>query len=504
MDKEKIILYSDHKIEISEVENDNTYMNVKFIICDFSVNKNGVAINRDTVEEWLSTLIIKPLVGFIALNKDDELDFTSHQAKKVYELDDGKIQQKLKFGTDAFGAFDNVQIETIEGIEYITANCRVWRRFENCCEIIQNRFDNNEPLNTSWEISIEDSSIKIIDGQSVKIINSGIFIGHALLSKYTTPAYDSSGMLEVAEEDEDNGLANAILLDLNKINELSSQSDENSVNDKLKNEGGNKMEKEKEEVVLEISSLTTEDLYRKVEKAVRVVNNDNWYYISRIYPLEYRAVAHACDGLDEDYIEFSYSVSENGDVSITGQREVKMVFVPQTENDQTVAELKDKIKLSEETIVTKEAELSAKVDEIVKLGEAIKTHEETIAEKDKAIAELEPLKAIAEAEAKVKEEDEIAEKKQNLSNILVSSKYFTEEEVAKSEVIQEAIAELSETKIKNILADKVVEVASKVEKTIEVEVSEVKTPEVSTDIKGQEYNYSPTGNKISDWLKNNK
>jgi hypothetical protein len=112
LDEEKIILYSNNKVEIPESQ-DESYMNVKFIICDFGVNKNNVMLNRDTIDSWISTLVMKPLVGLIKPNKDNELDFTSHQAKKVYEMINGELQEKLKFGTDAFGVFDSVQIETI-------------------------------------------------------------------------------------------------------------------------------------------------------------------------------------------------------------------------------------------------------------------------------------------------------------------------------------------------------------------------------------------------------
>lgn len=214
MNEENIVLYSCNKVEVSESQ-DNSYMNVKFIICNFDVNKNNVMLNRETIDSWIETLIMKPIVGLIKTNKDNELDFTSHQAKKVYELINGQIQEKLKFGTDAFGVFDSVQIETIDDVEYITANCRIWRRFENCCKIIQDRFDNNEPLNTSWEISIVNSNKKSINGKMVKVINDGVFIGHALLSKYTSPAYDCSGMLEVAEEQEDE-FVQAVINDLNE------------------------------------------------------------------------------------------------------------------------------------------------------------------------------------------------------------------------------------------------------------------------------------------------
>ena len=503
MEDEKIILNGSF-ISLSESKDDYSRKEAKFLICPLDEsNLNGTGIKEEDISnDEIQTLVGQPLVTKVVFNeKTKEYDFSGHLRKNVYKIDkDGNIIKFSDFtSTSPIGYHTSIEIQDIDigGVSKrcLVATVTLWTRYYHAMEVIERL---GTSLKTSWEISYKESYME--DG--IKWIKSLLFLANCVLGTTISPAFQTAGLLEeVAEIEVEDELAIAML---NDINELSSQSDENSVNDKLKNNKGGNVEMTKENENIEVSSLTTEDLYNKVGKAIRVANNDRWYYVSRIYPLEYRAVAHDYDGLDEDYIEFTYSVSENSEVAITGQNAVKMVFISKDSNEVVMAELEDKIKLSEETIATKEIELSAKVDEIVKLGEAIKTHEETIAEKDKAIAELEPLKAIAEAEAKVKEEAEIAEKKQSLSNILVSSKYFTDEEVAKSEVIQEAIAELSETKIKNILADKVVEVASKVEKTIEVEVSEVKAPEVSTDIKGQEYNYSPTGNKISDWLKNNK
>lgn len=276
----KIILDSNYKVEISEIQNDPTYMEVKFIICDFSTNRNGVRLNREKIEEWKDTLITKPLVGKIQFNnRNNEEDFTTHQAKKIYKHDEnGKIIQTYKFGTEAFGVFTEVNIETIDEIEYITATARIWRRFEQACEIIQNRFDNNIPLGTSWEINILDES-KDSEG---RIINEGVFFGLALLGKNVTPAYESndSSMLEMVAEQEENELAEAILEDIKSINqeELSSSKTENSVEDNLKDElkGGNIDMAEENKT--EISALTMDDLYEKLRKAINKITStgDDW------------------------------------------------------------------------------------------------------------------------------------------------------------------------------------------------------------------------------------
>lgn len=516
MEEDKIILYSNNKIEISESQ-DDSYMNVKFIICNFDANKNNVMINRDTIENWLNTLVMKPLVGFIKLNKDDELDFTSHQAKKVYELINGQLQEKLKFGTDAFGVFDSVQIEIIDDVDYITANCRVWKRFENCCKIIQDRFDNDEPLNTSWEISIIDSNPKTIKGKQIKVINNGVFIGHALLSKYTSPAYDCSGMLEVAEEQSENDeLAEALICDLKEINELSIkqetsiQSDENSVDNKLNDnieEKGGIVDMAESKNKTEVSSVTSNDLYNKLRVAINSIDSNRWICISRVYPYEFRAIGYNCNAeCEDDYIEFSYTVDSNEVVSIVSETPIKMVFIPKSQNDEVLLELQTKISEVNDKLSTKSTELSAKIDEIVTLGNSITSLKEQIAEKETIISELEPLK-IEKAEADAKKlEEEKAEKKKCLSEMLVSSKYFTQEEIDASEEVQEAISELAEDKVKSILANKVIAEAQKIKEVIE-ETSEKETipeVEVSTDINAnQEYEYKNSASVLLNYARRN-
>lgn len=487
----KIILDSNYKVEISEIQNDPTYMEVKFIICDFSTNRNGVRIDRNNIENWMQTLVNKPLVGKIQFNsKNNEEDFTTHQAKKVYKRDEnGKIIQTYKFGTEAFGVFTEVNIETIDEVEYIVAKANVWRRFSKACEIIENRYSSETELSTSWEISI----LKESQDSEGRIIEDGIFIAHCVLGKNCTAAYQSndSSMLELVAEQEENELAEAILEDIKSINqeELSSiDTDNNSVENNLKDElkGGNIDMAEENKT--EISALTMDDLYEKLRKAINKITStgddwkDKYYYIFRVYPVDFKVLAHSYEDTDDMYLQFTYSVSENGDVSVSNPVGVEMVFIPKSDNDTSISELQTK--LSE-----KETELSTKLDEIVKLGETIQSLNTTISEKDKEIAELEPMKQqIAEAEAKKKEEEETAKKK-CLSEMLVSSKYFSAEEVEASEELQTMISELNETGIKTKIAERVIEQASKVVTEPKVETSE-ENVEISTDLNAEsKYDY---------------
>lgn len=491
-----VIINSNYKIDIAEEQKDDTIMKVKFIICDFNINRNGTKINRNTIENWLSTLVGKPLVGKIKLNKDNEEDFGSHEANTVFKLDEnGHLQKTYKFDTDAFGTFTSVQIEKIDNEEYITAEANVWKRFSKTCELIQKRFDDNLPLGTSWEIEILDKSD---DGQ-VKVINDGIFFGLALLGKYTTPAYESNGnsLLEVAEKEQQNidELSEAFIKDIIEISELeqSIETENSSVENKINNEGGHL--KMAEENKIEISSLTMEDLYTKVRKAIckATTDDDKYYYISYLFPIEFRAIVHSYEDEDNKFVEFTYSISENGDVSITGQKEVEMVFKPKLDVDAEMSEINSKLS-------TKENELSQKVDEIVKLGETIQSLNSTIAEKNLEISELEPVKAEL-AEKKAKEEEEAkCKKKAELSEMMVSSKYFTSEELSSNEEIANALENLDEATLKTMIADKVIESAEKAKEESEkkkckaekeVEKSAIEVSEAKVDLNAeQNYDYA--------------
>ena len=194
---DKVILYSSQVFLSEENTNPDSYI-AKFIICDFGRNKNGVALDREHIEEWLATLNNKPLVGKIKMRYDGEYDFSGHNMKVVTKKDEnGNKYKDVIFDTSAFGSFFNVAVETIDGKDYIVASCEIWKRFSQACDIIIKRIEEGT-LYTSWEISVEKSRQGIIDGMATKIIELGRFMGHCLLSKFTEPAYDSSCLLDIA------------------------------------------------------------------------------------------------------------------------------------------------------------------------------------------------------------------------------------------------------------------------------------------------------------------
>ena len=60
---EKVVLLSNRVWIAENASNGN--LQAKIVICDFSTNLNGVRLNRDTVENWMHSIINQPLVGKI-------------------------------------------------------------------------------------------------------------------------------------------------------------------------------------------------------------------------------------------------------------------------------------------------------------------------------------------------------------------------------------------------------------------------------------------------------
>lgn len=491
-------------IEVSEDNHGNLLLD--FIICDFETNRNGKKINRDTINNWLPTLINQPLVGRISkIANTDEFDFTSHNKKTKYVLENGKLNTKTILDTDAIGTFLSAEVKNIDGKDYVTAQALMWGRFENAKNVILNKIANNEPLFSSWELCKTNTIDVIEDGQKIELINEGYYIGHCLLGRrpidgsIVDPAYDCSKVtdLQVAETEIDE-LSHAIAIDRQSI--LSEQiSEENKLNIK----GGEEMTEENKG--LEVSALTMNDISRKLRNLVWELEREDyteWYYLELVYPTENIAYLKRCGdkSLDEDFIKVSYSIDGNGDISIVSKEEVKMVFIPK-ESQVDVSEIKEEL----EVVKT---ELSEKVSNIVKLGETIKANEVIISERDKTISSLEVFKHQIEEIQAEQAKQEIAEKKTELKNKAISSGYITEEFIETSERLQKAISELNEDEVLKCVAEEVIKANS--QKQTEVSSEEVETSEedveVSTDLGStEEYEYKgSSGNSILDMLSNNK
>lgn len=503
MDKLKI---NGSLISLSESE-DLTKKFAKFLLCPLDEsNKNKVGIReKDISNEEFQTLIGQPLVCKVVVDpKTKEYDFSGHNMKRIKQFDEeGKEITIVDFDTSPIGFHTSVEVEDVE-VEGITKRCltatvTLWTRYYRALDVIERL---GEKLRTSWEVSYDSFYTQ----KGVKWLKDIQFLANCCLGSNVTPAYSDAGLLEVAEENTDMQLAIAFMEDLQE--EIESNVENSTEDIKNNNEGDEVIMSKEIKDKTEIASVTANDLYEKVRKAINATDENNYYYIARLYPYEYKAYAYNWNQDSEDsYIEFTYVVNSDDTVSITAQQDVKMVFIAKEVQETAIAELETKLS-------DKETELSTKVDEIIKLGETIQSKdtvisekEAVIVEKDTIISELEPFKAqIEEIQAKEKEA-EIAEAKEDLKQKALSSKYVTEEDLETSEVLKTAIENLDEKSVKIFIAEKVMEVANKQPEAIEtsegnagIEVSETAKPVVKQELETN-YTYNNEENAILNWIK---
>ena len=176
-----------------------------------------------------------------------------------------------------------------------------------------------------------------------------------------------------------------------------------------------------------------------------------------------RVIDVAEQTLEEQFIEFSQALQEDINNIKGGEEMENENFISKEQHDTEVSSLAKSIATKEEELSSLKAELekvkaelSTKDTEIIKLGETINSQKETIAERDNLISELEPVKAEMERLKAEKEARELAEKQEAMKSYVISTKYFTSEEIEANEEMKNAIAELDEAKVNSLIAKKVI------------------------------------------------
>ena len=491
----------------SEITEHPDHYLANFVICDFSVNGNQVALNRDTIESWMSTLVGNPLVGKLVVAPKGELDFSGHNMKVVTRKDDdGNEYKTAEFDTDAFGSFQSVGIEKIDDTDFIVASCKIWKRYPKACATILRRIESGT-LNTSWEIDVLKAHKGIVGGRMAKIIDDGVFTAHCLLGANVEPAYKCSKLLEVAETDFGLELANAYIedtkeisniefnekeaknLELNKDKETQTaqvEPTEPEQAEKAATESTTKPTTPAESVIqtseeggetppptepetgtepagdpepaLEISSLTGRDLHMKLEDAVSKISSD--YYMTDMFPEDHTVWCKKWGYMNElDYIMFPYTV-EGDEVSLGEPQNITLTV--------SISQVNTKIAELNGTIASLNTELQSAKEEV---------------------ASLTPYKDQAEKAEAEKAAAELAQKKEDLRQYALSSKMITEAEVSEGGNYASLIENLDETGIKSVIAERCVEAAKKAPAEKKIETSEVHKPEsIKLNLNETKYN----------------
>lgn len=501
----------------SEITEHPDHYLAKFVICDFSVNGNQVALNRETIESWMSTLVGNPLVGKLVVAPRGELDFSGHNMKVVTRKDDdGNEYKTAEFDTDAFGSFQSVGIEKIDDTDFIVASCKIWKRYPKACATILRRIESGT-LNTSWEIDVLKAHKGIVGGRMAKIIDDGVFTAHCLLGANVEPAYKCSKLLEVAETDFGLELANAYIEDtkgisniefnekeaknlkLNKDKETqtaqvepteSEQAEKTPVGEpdaapvtepttpaepdvQTSEEGGETPPPTElagePEPAPETSSLTGRDLYMKLEDAVSKISSD--YYMTDMFPEDHTIWCKKWGYMNElDYIMFPYTV-EGDEVSLGEPQNITLTV--------SVSQVNTKIDELNKTVASLNTDLQSAKDEI---------------------AELTPYKEQAEKAAAEKAEAELAQRKENLRQYAISSKMITEAELTGEGEFASMIENLDEAGINGVIASRCVEAAKNAKPAEKkIETSEVHKPEsIKLNLNETKYN-TTNANKRDAW-----
>lgn len=489
------VKFNANLIALSESE-DGTKLLGKVLVCPLDIgNLNGKGIkSSDLTEDELKTLIEQPAVCKVIKKFDGTFNLSGHEMKKVQEFNSTtkKLETKVYFDTNPIGFFSSSAVEDIEidGVltKCIVSNVTFWTRYSNAVSVIKKLFEEGN-LHVSYELTFTDTYVE----NDVTWLKGICFFGVAILGTGIQSAYPMASVIELSELDRtdiDFELAQAFTQDLidEKQNDIQSSSTDEVKDIKpipeisqINEQGGEKMDKSTKE----IASLTDSDLYTRVRQAINSANPNDWFYISYLFPMEYRAIAHNWESLDTKFVEFKYTVNSDETISITSQTNVEMQFILVSEIETMVAEKDAKdVQIAEltATISEKETELSSHIESITKLGESL-------ASKESEIAELVPFKEKIEAVAQAEKEAELVQKKEDLKALATKGNFLTTEDLETPE-IAEMIENLNEDGIKILKAERVlakleISEAEKVAQestTKEVEVSEVKGKVAKTNI----------------------
>lgn len=167
-------------------------MKVKVWIAHTGENRNRSIFSKEVLESMIPSLANIPILGYIAVNEDDEKDFKAHEEKLVVEDN----QFKLKYFGHAYGVIpveNNAHFEFRYGEdgverEYLVCDGIVWRKFPEVEEI----FDRDNGYK-SQSMELQHSSVKgYMNDEGLFVFTQAKFEGACLLGEDVTPAMVSS------------------------------------------------------------------------------------------------------------------------------------------------------------------------------------------------------------------------------------------------------------------------------------------------------------------------
>ena len=269
------------KFKIAKFEVDENFVHPLFTkvaiwIATYGENANGSDITRDAFVNAIPTLFNIPILG--EWNESIE-DFKGHGGKIVIS-DDGIewIQTTKPYGCVPESCNPRWELDE-NGVEYLVCDGILWTdRYEEALKVEENT--NNQSM------EIEVVSSEDIDG--VMQITDFIFSGLCILGQDTKPCFPSAKIVYSLNKDEFKQEFNLLLNEIKNINF---------------NEGGNKNNMKKEEIIAKYSNL-------KGEKYEAIINNADLTLVELDKKLFSLSVSDLRDKIREELSEQVTSVTD--------------------------------------------------------------------------------------------------------------------------------------------------------------------------------------------------
>jgi len=186
---------------------------------------------------------------------------------------------------------------------------------------------------TSWEIATQKYHMELQNGKKVKVIDEGIFLGHCLLASHVNGAYSDSCLLEVASENNDTELIEALNKDILEVSYKNVKKEDEQVaiekTEPITDISTEKVEETPVETITEpdTSMLTEFDLRKALRESISdKLGKEKWdFYIVYHFPADKVIWVQMWDSSELDVITFTYEVTDD---VVTVSEPVMLILAP--------------------------------------------------------------------------------------------------------------------------------------------------------------------------------
>lgn len=406
----KIEILSAVPLTIVAEKNDDTCRYATFLISVLDeYDRMDRMIPYESGVKYHETLRGFPIVAKLLKNRHYQpADFGGHEMK---QWKNRKGDVETTFGTYPIGSVVDTWIEEREVAGYegvkncIMAKAKLWTcRSPEYFTVFDKLWEQGK-ISSSWELITSETEEQPLGKRILKVFS---FIGNAVLGSTSIPAVKGAGVYEYAE-----------------MNEEDSQTEEELTIALLKD-----IEQRQEDEIVKDDEKKLDELEVKGEEVPEPAAEPD------------EAAKTPC-GEDED------KKDENAEELPEEKKEDETEAEP-TEDPEGEEPEKEK-ETSADT--SEDTDLKEKV---AYLTEALVTANDAIQKLSDKLAALEPIEAEYKAAQAEKEKAEHDAKVEQLKQMALDSRQFTEKELAEDEAIMKLIADLDENSIKTMIADRLI------------------------------------------------